>query len=153
MKEMMNLNFRWFMQTLLDRKDRMSMHSSLEVRVPFCDHRIAEYLYRVPWEMKDLNGREKGLLRHAMTGWLPDEILNRKKSPYPKTHDPRYLALMRRRLDALLGGPSAPLWELVRPEEVRRMAAEEMANPWYGQLMRTPQTIAYLCQIDHWLRR
>ena len=153
MKQMMNLNFRWFMQTLLDRKDRMSMHSSLEVRVPFCDHRIAEYLYRVPWEMKDLNGREKGLLRHAMRGWLPDEILNRKKSPYPKTHDPKYLALMRRRLDALLADPHAPLWELVRPGEVRRMAGEEMANPWYGQLMRTPQTIAYLCQIDHWLRR
>ena len=153
MKQMMNLNFRWFMQTLLDRKDRMSMHSSLEVRVPFCDHRIAEYLYRVPWEMKDLHGREKGLLRHAMRGWLPDEILNRKKSPYPKTHDPKYLALMRRRLDALLGDPTAPLWELVRPEEVRRMAGEEMATPWYGQLMRTPQTIAYLCQIDHWLRR
>ena len=152
MKQMMNLNFRWFMQTLLDRKDRMSMHSSLEVRVPFCDHRIAEYLYRVPWEMKDLHGREKGLLRHAMTGWLPDEILHRKKSPYPKTHDPKYLALMRRRLDALLADPHAPLWELVQPEEVRRMAGEEMANPWYGQLMRTPQTIAYLCQIDHWLR-
>ena len=102
--------------------------------------------------MKDLNGREKGLLRHAMRGWLPEEILQRKKSPYPKTHDPKYLALMRRRLDALLGDPTAPLWELVRPEEVRRMAGEEMANPWYGQLMRTPQTIAYLCQIDYWLR-
>ena len=152
-KEMVNLNFRWFMQTLLDRKDRMSMYSGLEVRVPFCDHRIAEYLYRVPWEMKDHGGYEKGLLRHAMAGMLPDKILWRKKSPYPKTHDPMYLALMRRRLEALLKDKSAPVWELIRPGEAERITSGEMDWPWYGQLMGTPQTIAYLCQIDHWLRR
>ena len=151
-KQMVNLNFRWFMQTLLDRKDRMSMHSSLEVRVPFCDYRIAEYLYRVPWQMKDHGGYEKGLLRHAMSGWLPEEILWRKKSPYPKTHDPRYLELMRWRLDALLADRTAPLWELIRPEEAGRLSRTEMDWPWYGQLMKTPQTIAYFCQIDHWLR-
>ena len=152
MKQMVNLNFRWFMQTLLDRKDRMSMHSSLEVRVPFCDHRIAEYLYRVPWEMKDHAGFEKGLLRRAMEGWLPAQVLWRKKSPYPKTHDPAYLALMRRRLGRLLADKSAPLWELIRPERAWCMAGEELSQPWYGQLMMRPQTIAYFCQIDHWLR-
>ena len=151
-KQMVNLNFRWFMQTLLDRKDRMSMHSSLEVRVPFCDYRIAEYLYRVPWEMKDHGGYEKGLLRRAMSGRLPKEILWRKKSPYPKTHDPRYLELMRGRLDRLLADRSAPLWELVRPEQLQRLSREEMDWPWSGQLMKTPQTIAYFCQLDHWLR-
>ena len=151
-KQMINLNFRWFMQTLLDRKDRMSMHSSLEVRVPFCDYRIAEYLYRVPWEMKDHGGYEKGLLRHAMEGWLPKEILWRKKSPYPKTHDPQYLAMMCRRLDALLKDHSAPIWELIQPEQVRTMAGQELMQPWYGQLMTRPQTIAWFCQIDHWLR-
>ena len=153
MKEMVNLNFRWFMQTLLDRKDRMSMYSGLEVRVPFCDHRIAEYLYRIPWEMKDHCGFEKGLLRKAMEGWLPEQILWRKKSPYPKTHDPRYLELMKRRLDALLADRQAPVWSLIRPGEARAVASSEMDWPWYGQLMKTPQTIAYLCQIDHWLRR
>ena len=152
MKQLVNLNFRWFMQTLLDRKDRMSMYSSLEVRVPFCDHRIAEYLYRVPWEMKDGGGYEKGLLRHAMRGWLPDEILWRKKSPYPKTHDPRYLELMRHRLHSLLADKNAPLWELIRPERAYAMAGEELKQNWYGQLMTRPQTIAYFCQIDHWLR-
>ena len=152
MKQMVNLNFRWFMQTLLDRKDRMSMHSSLEVRVPFCDHRIAEYLYRVPWEMKDHAGFEKGLLRRAMESWLPAQVLWRKKSPYPKTHDPAYLALMRRRLGRLLADKSAPLWELIRPERAWCMAGEELSQPWYGQLMMRPQTIAYFCQIDHWLR-
>ena len=151
-KQMVNLNFRWFMQTLLDRKDRMSMHSSLEVRVPFCDYRIAEYLYRVPWEMKDCGGVEKGLLRRAMAGWLPEAILNRKKSPYPKTYDPRYLELMRGRLDRLLKDKQAPIWALIRPEQARRFSQVEMDWPWYGQLMRMPQTIAYFCQIDHWLR-
>ena len=152
-KEMVNLNFRWFMQTLLDRKDRMSMYSGLEVRVPFCDHRIAEYLYRVPWAMKDHGGYEKGLLRRAMEGRLPPKILWRKKSPYPKTHDPEYLERMRRRLDVLLQDKKAPLWELIRPTEAGRLAKGEMDWPWYGQLMKTPQTIAYLCQLDYWLRQ
>ena len=152
-KEMVNLNFRWFMQTLLDRKDRMSMYSGLEVRVPFCDHRIAEYLYRVPWEMKDHSGYEKGLLRRAMAGRLPETILWRKKSPYPKTHDPRYLERMRSRLDTLLADKAAPIWGLIRPGAALELSRTEPDWPWYGQLMRTPQTIAYLCQIDCWLRR
>ena len=65
------------------------MACGLEVRVPFCDYRIAEYLYGVPWEYKDYGGKEKGLLRYAMDGLLPEEVLWRKKSPYPKTYDPR----------------------------------------------------------------
>lgn len=152
MKQMVNLNFRWFMQTLLDRKDRMSMYSSLEVRVPFCDYRIAEYLYRVPWEMKDYQGYEKGLLRKAATGLLPDQILWRKKSPYPKTYDPQYLNLMRARMNLLLQDNSSPLWEMLRRNKVAELSAGEMTWPWYGQLMKTPQTIAYLLQIDFWIR-
>lgn len=152
MKEMVNLNFRWFMQTLLDRKDRMSMYHSLEVRVPFCDYRIAEYLYGVPWEYKDYQGQEKGLLRHAVEGLLPDAVLHRKKSPYPKTFDPRYEQIMAARLEALLNDGSAPLWQLVNAEAVKQMLSSETQWPWYGQLMRRPQTMAYLCQIDFWLR-
>lgn len=90
-REMFYLNFTWFMSTLLERKDRMSMASGLEVRVPFCDHRIVEYVWNIPWEIKFYNNREKGLLRKAMTGILPEDILWRKKSPYPKTHNPGYL--------------------------------------------------------------
>ena len=152
MKQMVNLNFRWFMQTLLDRKDRMSMYSSLEVRVPFCDWRIAELLYRVPWEMKDHQGYEKGLLRKASDGLLPQEVLWRKKSPYPKTFDPEYLRLMRGRMDALIRDDSAPLWHLIRKGRAAEIADGEMEWPWYGQLMRQPQTIAYLLQMDFWLR-
>ena len=152
MKEMVNLNFRWFMQTLLDRKDRMSMYSGLEVRVPFCDWRIAEYLYGVPWEYKDWQGKEKGLLRHAMEGVLPQEVLWRKKSPYPKTFDPRYTALVRSRLERLLEEKDAPLFALVSREEVKTLMDGDSPWPWYGQLMKTPQTMAYFLQIDFWLR-
>ena len=151
MKEMMNLNFRWFMQTLLDRKDRMSMHSSLEVRVPFCDYRIAEYLYGVPWEFKDHGNQEKGLLRTAMAGWLPDQVMWRKKSPYPKTLDPRYEELVSQRLRALLDDRENALWHLVNRQEAENLLTTEEIWPWYGQLMRRPQTISYLLQIEFWL--
>lgn len=152
MKEMVNLNFRWFMQTLLDRKDRMSMYHSLEVRVPFCDHRIAEYLYSIPWEYKDYQGREKGLLRNAVNGLLPEEIRERKKSPYPKTFDPRYEALVTARLDRLIQDNNSPLFYLVDKKELQAFLKEDAQWPWYGQLMRRPQTIAYFLQIDFWLR-
>ncbi len=151
MKQMVNLNFRWFMQTLLDRKDRMSMYNSLEVRVPFCDYRIAEYMYGVPWEYKDWQGREKGLLRKAMEGLLPEQVLYRKKSPYPKTHHPAYLALVRGRLEKLLK-LDAPVFELFDREAVRGLLGKEPVWPWYGQLMTLPQTFAYILQVDYWLR-
>ena len=153
MKELVNLNFRWFMQTLLDRKDRMSMYCGLEVRVPFCDYRIAEYLYAVPWEFKDHNGYEKGLLRTAMSGVIPDEILWRKKSPYPKTFNPRYRELIEARFKRLLEDDSAPVWYMVEKQKAGELLTSEHLWPWYGQLMRSTQTLAYLIQLDFWLRR
>lgn len=152
-KEMVNLNMRWFMQTLLDRKDRMSMHSGLEVRVPFCDYRIAEYLYGVPWEFKDYQGREKGLLRYAMADYLPYDVLYRKKSPYPKTWDPSYQQMMTERLRSLLQEKNAPVFAIVNPKAVEALLEAEYSAPWYGQLMKAPQTMAYILQIDHWLRK
>ena len=151
-KEMVNLNLRWFMQTLLDRKDRMSMQWGLEVRVPFCDYRIAEYMYTVPWAFKDYMGREKGLLRQAASQWLPDEVLYRKKSPYPKTFDPRYMELVSERLRKLLEQKDAPIYSLVKKDALLGLLDAEYEWPWYGQLMKVPQTIAYMLQIDFWLR-
>ncbi len=153
MKQMMRLNTDWFMQTLLDRKDRMSMYWGLEVRVPFCDYRIAEYLYSVPWEMKEHNGYEKGLLRSAMQGWLPDEVLWRKKSPYPKTHNPSYRAAVTAVLREIMADPDAPLLTLVRPEMLETLIGSNSPIPWYGQLMTTPQTIAYLIQLNYWMEK
>jgi len=151
MKEMVNLNFRWFMQTLLDRKDRMSMYHGLEVRVPFCDYRIAEYLYGIPWEMKDYHGQEKGLLRKAVEGILPDAVLHRKKSPYPKTHDPKYLELVSGRMRDLLKRKDASIFQLVDKRALEALLEQDFTWPWYGQLMRRPQTIAYMLQIQYWL--
>ncbi len=153
MKEMMKLNLNWFMQTLLDRKDRMSMYNGLEVRVPFCDYRIAEYLYNVPWEYKDYNHYEKGLLRKAMEGYLPEKILWRKKSPYPKTHNPAYLKKVSELLQEIINDSNSPLLQIVNKNELEKLLVSDVSQPWYGQLMTTPQTIAYFVQLDYWLRK
>lgn len=153
MREMFVLNVDHFMQTLLFRKDNCSMHASLEVRVPFCDRRICEYMYSVPWEYKNYNDREKGLLRYAFEGTLPEEILWRKKSPYPKTHNPEYLSALREIFSPILQDKGNPLWEFVNVEKARTLLTTESSVPWYGQLMTTPQTIAYFIQLEYWLRK
>jgi asparagine synthase (glutamine-hydrolysing) len=153
MKEMIKLNTDWFMQTLLDRKDRMSMYNGLEVRVPFCDYRIAEYLYSVPWEYKDYKSYEKGLLREAVKDYLPDEILWRKKSPYPKTHNPEYLKIVSEILREIIQNENSPILSFIKKEELKKILTTEETIPWYGQLMTTPQTIAYFIQINYWLEK
>lgn len=150
-KELTNLNIRWFMQTLLERGDRMGNFAGVEIRSPFCDYRIAEYLYCVPWSYKDYRGTEKGLLRKAMEGLLPDSVLYRKKSPFPKTYDPKYLELVSQLLNALLNDHSAPIFQLVRKEALENLLHQDFPMPWYGQLMRRPQTIVYMLQINYWL--
>lgn len=153
MREMVSLNTHWFMQTLLDRKDRMSMYNGLEVRVPFCDCRIAEYMYSVPWEVKDLNGREKGLLRTAMSGILPESILWRKKSPYPKTHNPAYFEAVKNILRDILNDPNAPVFDLMNKKALEELLNTDRSEPWYGQLMTTPQTIAYVIMLNYWMKK
>lgn len=155
MREMSYLNITRFMPTLLDRKDRMSMAVGLEVRVPFCDHRLVEYVFNIPWEIKTAGDREKGILRRALRGVLPDDVLTRKKSPYPKTHNPNYLEAVRQRLLGVLNDPTSPLLPLINVKKVREIAESDAAKtniPWFGQLMSGPQLFAYLSQVDMWLR-
>ena len=155
MREMFMLNIHWFMQTLLDRKDRMSMANALEVRVPFCDHRIVEYAFNIPWAMKAKNGREKGILRTAVKGLLPQEIVERKKSPYPKTHHPLYLQLVRCELAGIMRDKSSPLLEIIHPQTIEELleGKEIFTLPMYGQLMTQPQVFAYLIQVNYWLKQ
>ena len=153
MKEMMKLNLDWFMQVLLDRKDRMSMYSGLEVRVPFCDYRIAEYLYAVPWSMKYEGGVEKSLLRKAMDGLLPNEVLWRKKSPYPKTHHPAYTQAVSKLLVELLSQEQEPIYQLVKRDSLQGLLGDKQPWPWFGQLMTGPQTVAYFLQLNYWLKK
>ena len=150
-KELMNLNLRWFMQTLLDRGDRIGAYCAVEIRVPFCDYRIAEYMYGVPWRFKDYKGYEKGLLRHAMEGFIPQSVLYRKKSPFPKTYDPHYLDLVSQLLNGLLQDDRAPIYGLVRKEALKNLLDQDFTWPWYGQLMQRPQTIVYMLQLNYWL--
>ncbi|MBQ7918566.1 MAG: asparagine synthase (glutamine-hydrolyzing) [Lachnospiraceae bacterium] len=154
-REISYLNLKWFMQTLLDRMDRTSMHVGLEARVPFADHRIVEYLWNVPWNMKCKDGMVKGLLREASKGYLPDEVLFRKKSPYPKTYDPAYEELLRKELLRVLANPSAPLNHLVDAQKVNAFmqCPSDYGRPFYGQLMAGPQLLAYLLQINYWMEK
>ena len=154
-RELFYLNIVWFMTTLLDRKDRMSMGASLEVRVPFADHRLVEYVWNIPWEMKNLEGREKGILRKALEGVLPSNVLYRKKSPYPKTHNPYYTKAVKQWLQEIVDDPSSPLLQFADKEKLREIVATDGAafkRPWFGQLMTGPQLIAHLAQIDTWLK-
>lgn len=155
MREMFVLNLNWFMQTLLVRKDVMSMESSLEVRVPFCDYRIVEYAYNMPWAIKSYNNREKGILRKAFENQLPEIITWRKKSPYPKTHNPVYLQCVRNMAAAVLEDKASPLWDMVNPQAVKDLIdnPDTLSEPWYGQLMRGPQVLAYIVQIYAWMKK
>lgn len=154
MREMFVLNLDWFMATLLDRKDRMSMYSGLEVRVPFCDHRIVEYAYNMPWDFKSLEGREKGIVRRAFADKLPKEIVYRKKSPYPKTFHPVYTRLCADYVCRIFEDNTSVAASLFDRNAVQKLMQrpESLAEPWFGQLMRTPQIFAYIIQLDRWFR-
>ena len=155
MRQMFMLNMNWFMQTLLARKDAMSMQASLEVRVPFCDYRIVEYAYNMPWSIKSYNGREKGILRKAFENELPDIITWRKKSPYPKTFNPEYVQAVSKMALCVLEDKSCVLNEMINKSSIMSLIEnpDSLSEPWYGQLMRGPQVLAYLVQIYAWIRR
>lgn len=150
------LTMRWFMQTLLDRSDRMSMYNGLELRVPFCDYRLVQYLWNIPWDIKALNGREKGLLRYIVKDLLPEEIVDRKKSPYPKTHNPTYLRAVKQKLNKIIENPNAPIYDLLNKDYIKEILntdGKAFTRPWFGQLMTGPQLMAYLCQVNMWLEK
>ena len=137
-----------------DRKDRMSMYSGLEVRVPFCDYRIAEYMYNVQWQYKDWKGHEKGLLREAMKNYLPEEVLWRKKSPYPKTHNPVYMEIVSKKVQEILQDKNSALSTLLNRDGIKDIMdnPDKIETPWYGQLMRAPQIMAYIIELDEWFK-
>lgn len=155
MREMFILNLNWFMQTLLIRKDVMSMESSLEVRVPFCDYRIVEYAYNMPWSIKSYNNREKGILRKAFEDELPDIITWRKKSPYPKTFNPVYYNRVKEMVEQVLKDKSCPLYDMLDLKGVRAIIEnpDSLSEPWYGQLMKGVQVLAYIVQIYVWIKK
>ena len=154
-REITYLNIKWFMQTLLDRMDRASMYSGLEARVPYADHRIIEYVFNVPWDIKNRNGVEKALLREAFRDLLPEKLLLRKKSPYPKTYHPNYERLLAQRLSDIISNPNSPIMSFVDKKKVLSFmkAPAEYGKPWFGQLMAAPQLMAYMIQVNYWLEK
>ena len=142
-RKISHLTINWFMQTLLDRSDRMAMYNGLELRVPFCDYRLAEYVWNIPWEVKALNTREKGLLRYVTRDFLPSEIIDRKKSPYPKTHNPTYLAKVKSMLADIMKDKNAPINSLLNREfilDILKTDGKSFSRPWFGQLMTRTTT-------------
>ncbi len=155
-RKISHLTLYWFMQTLLDRSDRMAMYSGFELRVPFCDYRLAQYVWNIPWEMKALKGREKGLLRYVCKDMLPSEIVDRKKSPYPKTHNPTYTNRIRDMLAGVMENKNAPINNLLNRDYIMDILAtngKAFTRPWFGQLMTGPQLMAYLYQVNFWLEK
>ena len=152
-KNLFYLNMTYFMPTLLERKDRMTMRQSLEARVPFADTKLIEYLWNLPWEYKFHNKKEKGLLREAYKNILPEEITNRKKNPYPKTHNPKYTKIITKLLKKRLKNKNSILYKIFDKEELNKLIetkGESFKEPWFGQLMTGPQLLAFLYQIDIW---
>ncbi|MBO5477554.1 MAG: asparagine synthase (glutamine-hydrolyzing) [Clostridia bacterium] len=158
-KELNYLTIKYFMNTLIERTDRMSMRTSLEVRVPYADHRIFEYVYNVDAKLKlglrnGDNVVEKYILKQAFKNDIPTDITNRKKSPFPKTYSKEYLKLLEEKLTQIIDEPTSRIHEIINVDYVRNLIAthgEELTENLFGQLMTYPQTLAFLIQIDYWL--
>ena len=154
-RELTYLNIKYQMLTLINRKDRMTMSNSLEERVPYADKRLVQYAFNFPKDIKLLHGREKGLLREAVRGIVPDEIIDRKKSPYPKTHNPEYTREVSNMLKKILEDKSSPIHQIIDYDFVSNIVdtgGKSFKEPWYGQLMTGPQVIAYLIQLNNWMK-
>ena len=154
-KNLFYLNMTYFMPTLLERKDRMTMRGKIEARVPFADTKLIEYLWNLPWEYKFHNNVEKGILRDAYKELLPEEIVNRKKNPYPKTHNPEYTKIIVKLLKRRLKHKQSILYKIFDKEELIKLVetkGESFSSPWFGQLMTGPQLLAFLYQLDIWAK-
>ena len=152
------LTLKWFMPALLERMHCMGGYSGLEAAVPFADVKLMQYVWRIPWDMKSKNSSVKYILREAARGIVPEDVLNRKKSPFPKTYDPAYTSILAERLHDVLSDSNAPVSAVVDAEKARRFTEAmlkdpNISRPWFGQLMAGPQMMAYILQLDYWLRK
>lgn len=143
------LSVNYFMPQLLERNDAMSMYSGLEIRMPFANHELFEYVFNVPWEIKYENGVEKALLRNAMSSYLPEKILYRKKSPYPKTFDRAFENGVKQILTERIMNGHSVLSEMLDTKALESLCANAPST-WFGQLMGKAQMLAWLLQLDYW---
>jgi len=155
LRTMQRLCFDFFMPNLQERAVRMGEGAGIQILTPLCDERLVEYVYNVPWEMKFMGGQEKGLFRAAMRDLLPQKLLHRVKSPYPKTCSPHFTRIIRHMASQMLSEPQAPIFQLVDRARVSAIVDSELDpadTPWFGQLMAGPQMLGYLWQVNCWMK-
>ena len=155
LRTMQRLCFDFFMANLQERAVRMCEGAGVRVLTPLCDDRLVQYVYNVPWDMKFMGGQEKGLLRAAVADLLPEKLLGRTKSPYPKTCSPGYGQILRQMALRMTMEPDAPLMAFVDRAALARLARSELdpvETPWFGQLMAGPQLLGYFWQVNRWMR-
>ena len=155
LRAMQRLCFDYFMANLQERALRMCEGAGVQVLTPLCDDRLVQYVYNVPWTMKFMGGQEKGLFRAAVGDLLPESLLRRTKSPYPKTCSPVYGRIVRDMALRMASDPDAPLFQIVNPRRVVELAESDLNpadTPWYGQLMSGAQLLGYLWQVNRWMR-
>ncbi len=156
LRRLQGVCFEYFMVNLQERAAAMGQAAGVTVLTPLCDERLVEYVYNVPWYMKNMGGMEKGLFRRAVRDAVPEGIVQRKKSPYPKTHHPAYTEGVRERMMRILRDRNSPILELIDREMVEKLMCGDLspaAAPWFGQLMTGPQMLAYLIQVNDWMKR
>jgi asparagine synthase (glutamine-hydrolysing) len=147
-REMFYLNQTHFLPFLLARKDRMSMATGFEARVPFCDYRLVEYVWNIPWQMKMVDGREKGILRRALAQVLPEDVLTRKKSAYPTFQNPAYEEATRNWTQHILNDPNAPIQPLINTQVVRTIVENKTPLPGVALV----SLYEFIIQLNEWLK-
>ncbi|GAE39084.1 asparagine synthetase B family protein, partial [Bacillus mycoides] len=148
-RQMFYLFLTRFLPFLLDRKDRMSMAVGFEVRVPFCDYRLVEYLWNVPFNIKSIDNIEKGILRRALKPALPDDVRNRRKSAYPTSQDPHYLQTIRNLTLDMCSNKNNPVFSLINHSILLAIADQsnkEITN------FEARSAMEYMLQVNEWLK-
>lgn len=153
-REVGYLTYRWFLPVLLERQDKMVRLSEFRIRAPFCNFKLMKYVYNIPWKYRVHGDMEKGLLRYAFKDLLPEEVAYRKKSPYPKTYNPAYTELIIDELLEIISDQNSPLLDIIDRDNVLKLTkiGNESTQPWFGQLMKGPQVMAFLIQVNNWLK-
>lgn len=149
MREIFYMNLTYFLPMLLDRKDLMSMATGFEVRVPFCDYRLVEYVWNIPWDIKTTGNIEKGILREALTGILPDDARKRKKSAYPSSQNPTYFNALRDWMSHIIHDPNAPIQPLINTRVLQALADDKV--PGLSQEAAT-YLFERVIQMNAWLK-
>lgn len=153
-REVGYLTYRWFLPVLLERQDKMARISEFKIRAPFCNFKLMKYVFNVPWEYRVYGDMEKGLLRYAFRDLLPEEVAFRKKCPYPKTYNPEYTNMIKDEFIKIMSNNNSPVLDIVDKDNVMKLASGEIEaeRPWFGQLMKGPQVMAFLIQVNEWFR-